>query len=60
MFEKLKELKAKAVVRLGENKDVYIGVAAFAAGAQGGPLAAKGVEYVGPYVIDAIVKVLGG
>ena len=53
-------LKAKLAEKLKARKDVYIGIGAFAAGAQGGPLAAKGVEYAGPYVIDALIKVLGG
>lgn len=53
-------LKAKAVEKLKARKDTYISVGAFAAGAQGGPLAAKGVKYIGPYIIDALVKALGG
>lgn len=57
MFE---SLKLKLAAKLQDRKGTYIGIAAFAAGAQGGPLAAKGVEYIGPYAIDALVKVLGG
>jgi hypothetical protein len=53
-------LKAMLAAKLQERKGLYVGIASFAAGAQGGPLAAKGVEYAGPYVIDALVKVLGG
>jgi hypothetical protein len=54
------DLRAKAAAKLAERKGTYVGIGAFLAGAQGGPLAAKGAEYVGPYVIDALVKVLGG
>jgi len=57
MFQNLKQ---KLAMKLVERKGLYVGVASFAAGAQGGPLAARGAEYVGPYVIDAIVKILGG
>ena len=56
----LSDLKAKLAAKLKERKDLYIGIGAFAAGAQAGPLAAKGVEYAAPYLIDGLVKLLGG
>jgi len=59
-MEYLKSLRAKLTEKVKGNKTTLVGVGAFMAGAQGGPLAARGAEYVGPYVIDAIVKILGG
>lgn len=53
-------LKAKLLEGFKKRQGLYIGIASAAAGAQGGPLAAKGVEYAAPYVVAAIVKALGG